>query len=251
MTVAAHTAHSQTHFPGFDTRFYPGDSVMRAWLHPSSPYHWVGYYLAAPCHRDSSFVNKYSALTKMGWGVAAIYAGQQDFSQMPSARAADVNKPPNQPIVCSATLLTAAQGKSEAADAAAKMAADGFPKRSVVFLDVELVTTVTPALRAYVGAWVAGVLHDGRYRPGIYTATPNMPIFHALARAAYRKAKVKGAPPAWVSSGDKFSLSSSPAGAGLHYATIWQGVFSDSQTWNGATLVVDANVAKTRSPGKP
>jgi hypothetical protein len=250
MTVSG-TAQAQTHFPGFDARFYPGDSVMRAWLHPSSPYRWVGYYLPAPCHRDSSFVNKYATLAKMGWGTAAIYAGQQDFSQMSSTRAADVNKPPSQPIICSATLLTAAQGTAEAGDAAAKMAADGFPKRSAVFLDVELVTVVTPALLDYVGAWVAGVLRDGRYRPGIYTAKPNMPALYSLATAAYRKARVKGAPAAWVSTADGFSLNSAPAGAGLRYATIWQGVFSESQTWNGATLIVDVNVAKTRSPGKP
>jgi hypothetical protein len=234
--------------PGFDTRAYPGDSAMRAWLYPSSPYRWVGYYLAAPCHRDSSFAGKRASLARMGWGIAAIYVGQQDFPQMPLARPSTATNAPGTPIICSSTLLSAAQGTTEAADAVSKMRADGFAAGSAVFLDVEQVTAVSPALNDYVRAWVAGVLRDGRYRPGVYAAKPNIPDLFATASAEFSAARKSGAPPVWVSSGDGFSLTALPSSAGFDYATIWQGVFGVSETWNGVTLTIDANVASTTTP---
>ena len=234
--------------PGFDTRAYPGDSAMRAWMYPLSPYRWVGYYLPAPCHRDSSFAGKYATLARIGWGVAAIYVGQQDFPQMPSARPATTANAPGTPIICSSTLLSANQGATEAADAVAKLRTDGFPAGSTVFLDVEQVTAVSPALTDYVRAWVAGVLRDGRFRPGIYAAKPNIPELFSDASAEFTAAKKSGPPAIWVSSGDGFSLAASPAGSGFDYATIWQGTFGASETWNGVMLTIDANVARSRTP---
>src|SRR6202022_2755597 len=43
---------------GFDTFSYPGDAAMRAWQTGDKPYKWVGYYLSAPCHTDSSWEGK-------------------------------------------------------------------------------------------------------------------------------------------------------------------------------------------------
>jgi len=40
---------------GFDTFAYPGDDAMHAWATADKPYRWVGYYLSAPCHSDSSW----------------------------------------------------------------------------------------------------------------------------------------------------------------------------------------------------
>ena len=34
-------------YPGFDIGVYPGDAALTAWRYPTSPYHWVGYYLTA------------------------------------------------------------------------------------------------------------------------------------------------------------------------------------------------------------
>src|SRR4051812_31113627 len=69
--------------PGFDTSFYPGDATMSAWRQPGSPYEWVGYYLAAPCHRDPSWMGKRATLTAMGWGLAVLFVGQQTFEGVP------------------------------------------------------------------------------------------------------------------------------------------------------------------------
>jgi len=69
--------------PGFDTSLYPGDAAMSAWVKPSSPYEWVGYYLQAPCHRDPSWMGKRATLTSMGWGLAVLFVGQQTFDGVP------------------------------------------------------------------------------------------------------------------------------------------------------------------------
>ncbi|MDB4876896.1 MAG: hypothetical protein JWM41_3342 [Gemmatimonadetes bacterium] len=237
-------------FAGFDIGVYPGDAAMHAWVHPASPYYWAGYYLPAPCHRDTTWSNKYAAVTSMGWGVAALYVGQQDFSQM-SASAARAEQAGQELVTCSSTLLTTTQGTDEATDAVTKMRADGFPDRSVIFLDVEPVTTVTPALLQYYHAWIAGVLHDGRYRPGVYAAKANAPTLYAAALEDFRAAGSTDVPFFWIAASGNFSLTSPPTAVGLDYAKLWQGMFNVTQTWNGVSLNIDADVAWSKSPSAP
>jgi hypothetical protein len=81
--ASAEVVSNQHNYLGFDTYAYPGDEVMQAWGHEEVPYHWVGYYLSAPCHRDSSWVGKRERLTNMGWGLAVIYVGQQTWDREP------------------------------------------------------------------------------------------------------------------------------------------------------------------------
>jgi hypothetical protein len=242
-------------FPGFDASIYPGDAAMRAWLHPSSPYYWSGYYLVAPCHRDGSWTGKRATLATMGWGLTAIYVGQQDWTQIPAAqanRAVDPESPSQSLAVsCSASLLSASQGLTEAADAIDKMRADGFPDQSVVFLDVEFVTVVTPALLDYYRAWIGGVLQDGHYQPGIYAAKSNATALYDAAVAAYRAAGRGGAPSFWIAASTGFSLGAKPTAVGLDFAQLWQGMFDVTQTWNGASIQIDVDVASMKSPSAP
>lgn len=246
------TVDSIAVFPGFDIANYPGDAAMSAWRYPSSPYRWVGYYLAAPCHRDVTWANRYAALTTMGWGVAAVYVGQQDWTQIPSATiAARLDAVSIRAVTCSASLLSASQGASEAADAAAKMATDAFPPRSIIFLDVENVATVTPALLDYYRGWVAGILADGRYRPGIYASKRNAPTLYAAALDVFRTAGSSGTPSFWIAAAGNFTIAASPKLVGLDYAAVWQGLFEAAQTWNGVSLTIDADVASSRSPSTP
>jgi hypothetical protein len=249
-------------FPGFDTGLYPGDEALRAWRQ-SSPYLWVGYYLPAPCHRDVSWSGRRDRLIQMGWGTAVIYLGQQDWAAAPNrapaapdtaARtdsAASVQAPPAPPPACSASLLSGARGGTEAADAAAKAAAEGFPNGTVVYLDVERVNAVSPALLEYVRGWIDGVLADGRYTPGIYCHRVNADALHDAARPVYVARGRAGEPPFWVASSAGFSLEQAPRGVGLGYANVWQGRLDVPESWGGFTLTIDANVADTRSPSSP
>lgn len=235
---------------------------MRAWLRPNSPYHWVGYYLPAPCHRDASWAGKREALAAMGWGIAVVYVGQQTWEGVPERiAAADTTRPSGdtlrsdaaaqRSIICSRTLLTAQQGASEADDAIAKAAADGFARGTQIFLDVERMTAVPQAMRDYYRAWVTRVLADGRFRPAIYAHQRNAAEIHADVRAVFDAAGVRDEPSFWVASPTTFTLSSSPADVGFRFARVRQGQLDVSQTWNGVTLRVDVNVADSPSPSAP
>ena len=252
-------------FPGFDTSIYPGDAAMTAWRYPASPYYWAGYYLAGPCHRDVTWTGKRSALTAMGWGLAALYVGQQDWTQIPqsivvrgareTARAAESpigeGSRNQQLAVCSASLLTADQGTAEAADAVTKLKADGFPDGSTIFLDVEYVSFVTPPLLEYYRAWITGILKDGHYKPGIYAAKFNATTLRVAALDAYKAAGSSADPPFWIASSSGFSIMQAPGAVGLAYAKLWQGGYDLTQTYGGFTLFIDANVAAVKSPSDP
>jgi hypothetical protein len=255
-TVPQPVTHS---FAGFDTGIYPGDAAMRAWVRPNSPYYWVGYYLPAPCHRDASWAGKRDALSAMGWGLGVLYVGQQTWEGRPDRVAtSDTARPAGdtlraggatqRSIICSRTLLTTAQGAAEADDAIAKAAADGFPRGTHIFLDVERMTTIPQAMRDYYRAWVARVLADGRFRPAIYSHQRNAAEIYADVRTVFDAAGVRDEPSFWISGPSTFSLTSLPAHVGLRFARVWQGVLDAPETWNGVTLRIDVNVADSPSP---
>jgi hypothetical protein len=195
----------------------------------------------------------------MGWGLTAIYVGQQDWSQIPqsivvrganeTARAAQ--SVASEQAVCSASLLSAEQGTLEAADAVAQLKANGFPDRTIVFLDVEFVTSVTPTLLTYYRAWITGIIRDGRYRVGIYAAKSNATTLYVAAVDAARAAGSSEEPTFWIASSSGFSLGQVPTAVGLDFAKLWQGMFDVTQTWNGKTILIDVDVASRRSPSAP
>src|SRR5436190_17436297 len=191
-------AQGANNHPGFDTSLYPGDAAMSAWVKPSSPYEWVGYYLQAPCHRDPSWMGKRATLTSMGWGLAVLFVGQQTFDgvpdiqlppvfdrvaptgvdSLPRARAG-IMVPPTEAelqsgaVTCSRTLLTTEQGSADAIDAVTKTASEGFPNRTVIYLDIEHMDAIPASMEAYYRAWVQQILADGRFTPGIYVHAAN------------------------------------------------------------------------------
>jgi hypothetical protein len=247
-------------FPGFDTGIYPGDSAMSAWRRPHSPYHWVGYYLPAPCRRDTSWAGKRQTLSTMGWGLAVLYVGQQTWEGVPerapappdTARAGGdtLRAQAPQRIICSRTLLTAAQGRSEADDAITRAEAEGFARGTHVFLDIERMTTIPQSMRDYYRAWVTRVLGDGRYRPAIYAHQRNAAEIYADVRAIFDSAGVRDEPSFWISSptAGEFALSSLPRNVGFAFARVWQGAIDVRQSWNDVRLRIDANVADSPSP---
>jgi hypothetical protein len=246
-------------FPGFDTGLYPGDESMRAWVRPNSPYHWVGYYLPAPCHRDTSWSGRRNALAAMGWGMAVLYVGQQTWDGVPErAPTADTLRAPGdtlraeaaqRSITCSRTLLTAAQGTAEADDAIAKTVGDGFAAGTLIFLDIERMTTIPTPMRDYYRAWVGRVLADGRFRPAIYAHQRNAAEIYADVRTVFDAAGIRDEPSFWITGpSSSFTLTSAASDVGFRFARGWQGVLNTAETWNGVTLRVDVNVADSPSP---
>ena len=242
-------------YPGFDTALYPGDSAMQAWRSPASPYRWVGYYLPAPCHRDASWAGTRPRLEAMGWGIGVIYVGQQAWEGSPEPAVDSAGKPTG-PIICSRTLLTAERGRLDGADAIAKAAADGFPRGTVLYLDLERMTTIPAGMRDYYRAWAAALLADGRYRPGAYVHDVNVADVERDLLQVYTDAGVvlSGEPagvPLWIAQPDPaFTTLMAPA-EGNRKARVWQGRVNADEAWGGVKLRVDANVADRPSPSAP
>lgn len=242
-------------YPGFDAATYPGDATMQRWR-AASPYRWVGYYLPAPCHRDATWAGTRARLEGMGWGIAVLYVGQQAWEGVPD-RAPTDSAGAARPIICSRTLLTAQQGRIDADDAIAKAAADGFARGTVIYLDIEPVSTVSQAMKDYYRAWTRRVLEEGRYGPGLYAHQRNAVEIHADMRAVRAEAGATAAGdqpdvPVWVAApSPTFSVVQAPRELGIDVATIWQGRVDVDEAWGGVTLRIDANVASTPSPSAP
>jgi glycoside hydrolase-like protein len=265
-----------TSHPGFDTSIYPGDIAISAWLKPGSPYEWVGYYLQAPCHRDPSWMGKRATLTSMGWGLAVLFVGQQTFDGVPNIGIPGIAVPPASRsvaslpaaragimvpaspaelqagvITCSRTLLTTEQGSIDGIDAVTKTAGEGFPLGTVIYLDIEHMDVIPASMDAYYRAWVQQVLADGRFRVGIYVHKANAVAIYDGVRRAYADMNAPGSAVFWVTSSSGFSIDKSPQDVGLSFASIWQGILEVTQTWNGATINIDVDVAAMSSPSNP
>jgi hypothetical protein len=239
-----------TSFPGFDTMLYPGDGVMTRWR-AESPYRWVGYYLRSPCHPRETWMGKRATLQGMGWGLAVLYVGEQDWRHIAGGATGPGLTPPGEAPRCTPANLTAERGAADAADAQRVLAAEGFPNGTVVYLNVERVDRLTPELSAYVAAWVGGLLDGGRYLPGLYAHASNAPNLRALAVGEFAERNRTDRPRLWVARTGDFTLDRHPRESGLDYANVWQGVLDTSETWGGSTLRIDRNVADSPSPSAP
>lgn len=235
--------------PGFDTSIYPGDAAMRAWLAPRSPYEWVGYYLPASCHHDTSWSGRRAFLGSLGWGTAVLYVGQQTWEGVAvGPRLAPAMQRAAQSVTCSRTLLTGAQGTIEGLDAVAQAANEGFAPGTVIYLDIEYMSTVTSAMREYYRSWVAQVLADGRYVPGIYCHKSNAATIFSDVRSEFLAHARLDSPRFWIASQSGFSLDRPPTDVGHDFANVWQGRLDTTESWNGVSLNIDVNVADRASP---
>jgi hypothetical protein len=232
---------------GFDTNVYPGENALRAWKE-SAPYEWVGFYLPAPCHKDDSWAGKRETLTELGYGTAVIYVGQQTWGRTTSPSAALTGRALKKGKTCDAALMGAARGKAEAADAVRKTAAEGFAEGTVIFLDVERMERVPVAMRDYYRAWVAAVLADGRFRPGVYVHKYNAELVYDDVKREFGRAGSAEEPTFWVASGRGFSHDAAPTDVGHQFAGVWQGMLDIVEKHGGVKLPIDVNVAAVPSP---
>lgn len=256
--------------PGFDTSKYPGDDAMRTWK-ASAPYEWVGYYLPSPCHKDDSWTGKRETLSGMGWGLAVVYVGQQSWGKDPAKpvrttvkkRVRDrrghvrtvrhvVMRPPVAPrgADCAAAYLSEARGRRDADDAILRTYQEGFPRGTVVFLDIERMESLPKAMRDYYVAWTRRVLEDGRYLPGYYVHTHNAERVYGDVAPLFEAMSAKADPQFWVAgTGDeRFSPHREPTDVGHEFASVWQGTLDKFETRSGVRIPIDVNVASVPSP---
>lgn len=238
-------------FLGFDTYTYPGDEKMRAWRNaPNAPYRWVGFYVGnAPCYKGSSWAGKRQVLTEMGWGLAVVYVGQQTWNRaLRTLSTAEKLRQRGKGVRCNADFIDAAQGALEAVDAIAKTRAEGFAPGTVIFLDIERMESVPPRMRDYYGAWVATVLRDGTYRPGIYVHSYNARLVYDDVKALFVAAGVRQEPRFWIASARDFSPNKAARDVGHEFAGMWQGVIDVVREVADIALPIDINVSNWPSP---
>jgi hypothetical protein len=272
-------ANASRSYPGFDTNIYPGDRAMDAWKR-SGEYEWVGYYLKAPCHTDKSWSGKRARLIASGWGLAVIYVGQQTWGQTltPASRSAKsaaattkakraaaskrakrkarvraMSRQSTAPVAkpgaqCSAAFVDGTHGALDALHAIHQTTAEGFPNGSVIFLDVEYMTSVPRLMRDYYRAWTRTVLADGRFQPGIYAHTRNAATIYSDVNEVYDQAGIEAEPPFWIAGAGGFSPKRPPTDVGHSFASAWQGALDVVRTHNGVKLPIDISVASVASP---
>ncbi|HST12720.1 MAG TPA: glycoside hydrolase domain-containing protein [Terriglobales bacterium] len=139
-------ASTQKTYLGFDRNDYPGDENLAALRRIFS---FAGYWLNTPPGAKSNpWAGKRQAVKSAGFGFLVLFNGRLD---------ADLKK----------TGDPAALGRADAVDALATARREGFPTRSVIFLDQEEGGRMLPEQKTYIYAWVDGV-NAGGFRAGIY-----------------------------------------------------------------------------------
>jgi glycoside hydrolase-like protein len=131
---------------GFDRNNYPGDQNLEILRQTFS---YTGYWLNhPPSAKTNTWSGKRKTLQAAGFGFLVLFNGRL-YNELKS--------------VSNATKL----GKSDAHTAVAAAKKEGFPARTIIFLDQEQGGRMLPEQKAYIYAWVDGVTAGG-FAAGIY-----------------------------------------------------------------------------------
>ncbi len=198
-----------TTYLGFDRNDYPGDARLKT-LHETFSY--TGYWLNhPPGEKTNSWAGHRAAVESAGFGFLVLFNGRL-YAELKT--------------VANATRL----GQSDARAAAAAAQREGFPKATIIFLDQEQGGRMLPEQKAYIYAWVDGVVAAG-FRAGIYCSgipaadDGNIVTAEDIRENAGTREIVYWAindacPPA---PGCAFpQRPPNPAESGVHFAEVWQ-----------------------------
>lgn len=196
---------------GMDRNDYPGDANMQALRRTFA---FTGYWLSNPPGADqNSWKGKRVALQAMGYGFLILFNGREYKELKASGDAAGV-------------------GTRDATAAVQAANAEGFPLKAIIFLDQEQGGRMLPEQRAYIHAWVDGVVKGG-YRAGVYCSgiafreSPTVSVItandireNAGKREIHFFISNDQCPP---SPGCAFPTTAPPPNAsGLAFAEVWQ-----------------------------
>ncbi len=145
--ISAPCAVAQGHtYLGVDRNDYPGDDNMSALR---KTFAFTGYWLNNPPGATrNTWQAEREPLQAMGYGFLLLFNGREYAQLKASGNAARV-------------------GTNDAAEASKAAKREGFAAGAILFLDQEQGGRMLPEQRAYIHAWVDGVVHAG-YRAGIY-----------------------------------------------------------------------------------
>jgi hypothetical protein len=146
---------------GFDRNDYPGDSNLKS-LRQTFAY--TGYWLNNPPGASSnSWAGHRTAVESAGFGFLVLFNGRL-YAQLKN--------------VTNAKRL----GQADARAAAESARREGFPAAAIIFLDQEQGGRMLPEQKAYIYAWVDGVVAAG-FRAGIYCSGQPSPDAQKIVTA--------------------------------------------------------------------
>ena len=204
-----HAQDGSSTYLGFDRNEYPGDSNLKT-LHQTFSY--TGYWLNNPPGETSNtWAGHRASVESAGFGFLVLFNGRL-YAKLKT--------------VANATRL----GQSDAKAAAAAAHREGFPSATIIFLDQEQGGRMLPEQKAYIYAWVDGVIAAG-FRAGIYCSgipapdDSNVVTAEDIRQGAGQREIVywainDGCPPA---PGCTFPQSPPhPSQSGVQFAEVWQ-----------------------------
>jgi hypothetical protein len=199
----------QSTYLGFDRNAYPGEANLKALRQTFS---YAGYWLNnPPGEKTNTWTGHRAAVESAGFGFLVLFNGWL-YGQLKS--------------VTNATKL----GTSDARAATAAARREGFPARTIIFLDQEQGGRMLPEQRAYIFAWVDSVTGAG-FRAGVYCSGIPAADDDNVVTAEDIRANAGGRDITyWVtndacppSPGCAFPAhTASPAQSGVGFAEVWQ-----------------------------
>jgi len=136
-------------FVGFDRNDYPGDDAMAGL---KAQFAYTGYWLTPPPgEKSNDWVGKREVLKAQGYGFLVLANGRFD-KQIKAAR-----------------VSPAQLGKQDAAVAIAAAKAEGFPAKTIIFLDQEEGGRLLDEQAGYLFGWTEAVAAS-EFRPGVYAS---------------------------------------------------------------------------------
>jgi hypothetical protein len=194
---------------GFDRNTYPGDTNLQA-LHETFAY--TGYWLNhPPGEKLNTWTGHRAAIESAGFGFLVLFNGRL-FAQLRS--------------VANAQRL----GRSDAHAAATIARREGFPPKTIIFLDQEQGGRMLPEQKAYIYSFVDAIAAAG-FRAGIYCSGQVSPDEEHVVTAIDIRASAgsrditywainDSCPPA---PGCTFPAHPpTPAQSGVNFAQVWQ-----------------------------
>jgi len=192
---------------GFDRNDYPGDANLKILRQTFS---YSGYWLNnPPGTRANTWAGKREKFESAGFGFLVLFNGRlyKELKRNP-----------------------AALGQSDAQAAIASAQREGFPSRTIIFLDIEEGGRMLAEQKTYIYAWVDAVIASG-FRAGVYcSGIPAKEGKTSIVTAEDIHANAQGRDISyWVtndvcppSPGCGFGNPPSPAQSGVSFADIWQ-----------------------------
>jgi hypothetical protein len=209
LPVGAQSEPTAPAYLGFDRNDYPGDENLAALRQTFS---YAGFWLNnPPGSHSNSWTGKRQVVQSAGFGFLVLFNGRLDAELKTVSNAGNL-------------------GKSDAKSATVSARREGFLAGTAIFLDQEQGGRMLPEQKAYIYAWVDGIVAAG-FRAGIYcsgipaTDDENIVTADDIRKSAGSRSIVyfvtnDACPP---STGCAFpKRAPNPGESGIRFADVWQ-----------------------------